>query len=120
VSKKYSNEEMGVECVVKPETLLVHANARDNGEVIGTKGNQKTIPQVVIDTWVGWIAIDAELQRCPPITQTQQGALAGKPWTVDGRARRGRATTVMNMLTNKKVCHHSVLHLTRPTYRIAR
>ena len=69
MSEKYSHEEMGVECVLLPQTLLVHAKARDNGEVIGTKGNQKTIPQVVIDTWVGWIAIDAELQRCPPITQ---------------------------------------------------
>ena len=69
VSEKFSNAEKGIVCVIDPKALLKHAEAHDAGVVIAPPGRDAAIPQVVIDNWAGWITMDAQDQRSPPITQ---------------------------------------------------
>ena len=71
INQKYSNleHEPPIVCDLKPDLLRTHADAAVNGEVINLPGRSKTIPQEVVDFWCGWITLDCDDQRSPPIGQ---------------------------------------------------
>ena len=67
INEAYSVPEKGWMCEMKWKTLRTHAEAAHAGQVMERPGNGGLIPQTVIDMWVGWIGLDSEDQRNPPL-----------------------------------------------------